>query len=387
MMRNHPYIITFGLFLLLVAGLMACTSDQDTPLGSEFIGDILEGEPGDVFSDTLAVLSDTTLTYGTLVTQTDSLTVGRSEGFNWTIVLQPNFEGANTATNVASAVLRLPVFGDDPINMRIRLLSLSAPYAEGDTINTLDTLSVLTDPDNGDAEVRTLNLAAPTYALPPALVQGWIQGTADNNAIAVVYVGPETGAVSADTNRARIESDELGAGKGPSIQVNFQGGTQTTFNISQDAILFRPVAPVSGKRVGDGFVQRLWFRLDTGQLDDFAAVQSAEVKFRPVPDSFVGVPISFEIYIPDSDDPADPSFLTGRSVTLFTVGEDDEFAEFSLTNTLLGVLAGELNDNGFVMKYQFEASSFRRAAFYGSDAPADSLRPRVFVTSSEPADF
>ena len=57
-----------------------------------------------------------------------------------------------------------------------------------------------------------------------------------------------------------------------------------------------------------------------------------------------------------------------------------------MTNALALIQQGTLEDNGVVIRFDAEASSVRQVEFYTSSAP-DSLRPRLFVTSSTPAEF
>jgi hypothetical protein len=57
-----------------------------------------------------------------------------------------------------------------------------------------------------------------------------------------------------------------------------------------------------------------------------------------------------------------------------------------MTNAISLMLQGTLENNGIVVRFDAENSELRQVQFYGSSA-ADSLRPRVFVTSSTPADF
>jgi hypothetical protein len=218
-----------------------------------------------------------------------------------------------------------------------------------------------------------------TYPLPPELVQGWIRGDTTRTAIAIVYTD------TVDDRIATFFSRENDTNK-PQIRVNYVGGTQRTFNANADADFVRPTSPTSDLIISDGYVRRMYFRVHLDELAPESAVHTAHVLFHIVPGSIVGDNTTAVIYAPNSSDPTAQGFVSGQPVTTMPIFEDDETVEFRLTNAIFLTLQGTLPDNGFVMRMQFENTSVRQVEFYGN-AAADTLRPRVFITSSTPATF
>jgi hypothetical protein len=90
--------------------------------------------------------------------------------------------------------------------------------------------------------------------------------------------------------------------------------------------------------------------------------------------------------VPASSDPASKDFRNGQLVTNSLITNSDTTVEFRLTNSIFLTLQGTLEENGFVIRMDQENTELRQVEFYGTSAP-DSLRPRVFITSSTPADF
>ena len=106
---------------LLLAALLAaaCSSDPDSPLGTEFRdGGLIGGEPGEVFQDTINVAGgDTSFVTNGLVLNADSITVGRVGDIETAMVLRFDL---STAPDVGAAW-----FGDsqfyDPVLQSIRI--------------------------------------------------------------------------------------------------------------------------------------------------------------------------------------------------------------------------------------------------------------------------
>jgi len=362
-----------------VSAFLACSSDDVSPLGTELVGDLLGSTPGTVFVDTVDVVSDTVLAFGTAIVNRTTLELGRSDGYQRTMILQPDFStaGDDTGRTVQSADLRIIEKSADGA-MRARFYKLRDAYKEGDTLSTLDTLSAIVDPNTSSAE-RTLTSASARHALPPSLVQGWIKGDSVSTAIAIVYTDEVNDLLA--TYGSRINVDDV------TIKVTFDdGGDEVTYRIKANATFVRPTTTTSNLIVSDGFVRRMYFRIDLSQLSDSAATHSVHARFHVVPGTVRGDNRTVILYIPASGDVTSPEFRSGAQVVSTTVNESEEIVDFTLTNSLLGVLSEVLPDNGFVVRFAFENSAIRAAEFYGS-AATDTLRPRVFITSSTPAEF
>ena len=370
----------FIVAITAVAAWSACTSDNDTPLGSEFIGDLLGSHPGTVFKDTISITSgDTVVSFYTLVANGTVLDLGRGSGYERNMVLRADFSnpGSDVGREVETADLRI-LFADGSETRDIQAIFylLGTEYTEGDSISSLDTLGVVVDPETSEA-VRTMALITPNYPLPPELVQGWIRGDSVNNGMAVVFTN------LVDDKVIGFSSSE--SSDAPTIQVHFTDDTFSSYRITQDATFVRPSQPTSNLVVSDGFVRNVYFPVDLSQVNDSAAVHYAILRFNFVPGTTFGTNQTVLLYVPNSTDPRDPDFREGQRVTQQTLNSSSGILEMPVTNVLLKILAGEVPDNGFVLRFLTENSEIRQAEFYSS--ANDSLRPRVFMTYSTPAGF
>jgi hypothetical protein len=367
--------------LLIAAGaavVLSCSSDPDGPVGSDL--DLLGSQPGDVFQDTIGVFADTVLQYDRLTSLSASdLEFGRSGGYTRAIIINIDFSGAgaDTLRTVDRAELRLAA-SDITGAFPARFYRLRAPYAEGDRMASLDTLAVIPDPESGSVE-RSLQSFPITYPLPADLVQGWVRGDTLRSAIAILYTDDVNDRI------ATFKSRENEADK-PQIRVYFDGGFQTFYYANADAVFVRPQNATSNLIISDGYIRRVYFRVRLDELAEASAVHTARVRFHIVPGSLLGTNTTAVVYIPNSPDPASDDFLTGQLVTEQGILDADESVEFPLTNSIFLTLQGSLEDNGFVVRFENEGTELRQVEFYGS-AAMDTLRPRVFITSSTPADF
>jgi hypothetical protein len=109
------------------------------------------------------------------------------------------------------------------------------------------------------------------------------------------------------------------------------------------------------------------------------------VVFNIVPGTVTGIGQSVLLYVPKSSDPTSAGFLEGRNVTTHAIETGDTLMELKVTNVFLLFLSGELENNGFVLRYSTENSDVRQAEFYPGSDPL--LRPEYFITYSTPADF
>ena len=366
----------FALVLSAFA-IAACSSDPRNSLGSD--NDLISSTPGVVFDDTLELLADTVYAYNTPIAADTVLEFGRVSGYQRSMVIQISFTGAllDAGKTVQSAVLRLTADDVDG-TFPARFYQLAQTYAEGDSIPSLDTLAVIVDPET-DSPNRTLQTVPREYPLPPALVQGWIQNPSERTALAILYTD--------DVNDRIATFKALQAVRDrPQILVNFVGGTSSIYRASGDATFVRPTTTTSNLVISDGYVRRIYFRIPFDQFENDAAVHNARVRLNLVAGSTLGSPPNLVVFIPASDDPNSAEFRSGQLVTAVSYLASADFLEFNMTNALALTLAGTLEDNGVVVRYDAENSSLRQVQFYGSNAP-DSLRPRIFVTSSTPADF
>jgi len=362
-------------FALAACALAACSSDPSSTLGSD--DDLIASRPGVISQDTLAVFADTVLSYNSVI-GFGPMDLGIVSGYERAMVLQFPFT-IGRQDEVVQAVLRLTPEEIDG-SIPARFYQLTFPYEAGDSIPALDTLSVIPDPVTG-AATRHLKVVPREYKLPPSLVEGWLRRTTDRNAIAVVYADPDTTAIA-----TFFSGEADSSGNRPLIRVSFLNGDQQTYKIGADANFIRPTTSNANLTISDGFVRRVYFRIPIDQLPERSAVQNARVRLYLVPGSTLGSDPNLVVYVPTSADPASTDFLSGQNVTTVTYLPSSDYIEFAMTNAIALILNGTLEDTGVVIRYDAENSSLRQVQFYGSNAPAN-LRPRIFITSSTPADY
>ena len=255
-----------------------------------------------------------------------------------------------------------------------RFYQLGTEYSEGDSVMTLDTTFVI--PDTTGAIDRKMQEFPRQYPLPPDLVQAWIRGTIPPNGIAIVY---------AETGDELAGFDSRTGDTPPLVEVRFTDDTETNYSMAADGIYTRPTATTDNLVISDGFVRRIHFPVDLSQIDDSSAVHQAKLVLTYVPGTVFGSNQKVLLYLPKSPDPSSADFLTGQLITEATLDEVAVTLELPITNVLLQVLAGTLQDNGFVLRFVPENAEVQQAEFYASDGAGPG--PRVYVTYSTPADF
>ncbi len=372
-------VAVFALALAAFA-IAACSSDPISTLGSD--DDLISSTPGVIFEDTLELFADTVYTYYTALASDTVLEFGRVSDYQRAMVITNPFADASqhATKEVDEAFLRLTASDVDG-GFPARFYRLIETYAEGDPIPTLDTLEVILDPDTGSPN-RVLQTVPRDYPLPPDLVQGWIRGDSVRTSMAVIYTDDINDGIATFKARQNLDSNKYR----PQILVNFVGGTSATFRCSDDATFVRPTTTTSNLVVSDGFVRRIYFRIPFDQLAERAAIHNARVRLYLVPGSALGGSPNLVVFLPTSDDPTSEEFLSGQLVTAMSFQAGADYIEFAMTNAVALTVQGTLEDNGVVVRFDAENSELRQVEFYGSNAP-DSLRPRIYITSSTPADF
>src|SRR5688572_30031809 len=375
-------------FLFLGAGAAAlavfsCSSDPASTLGSE--GDLLGSEPGAVVQDTIGVFDDTTYVMNTPIATAQNLEVGLDSLYEHVIILQPGFadlaqQPLDTTRTVLSAAIHLTTADITGGSYPVRFYGLGNKYTEGDAVGQLDSLvdaDAIPDPDEANSIERALETSTGVYPIPPALAQQWIRDADSREAVAIIYRG-------VDERVALIPSQETD--DQPYLQVRFTDSVQRTYDIRDDATLFRPRTTTTNLIVSDGYPRRVFVRVEIDSIAKDAAVHTARIRFHIVPGTVVGKSPVLLLYIPDSTDPSKAEFKTGRRITEQAVTAGATFIDFPLTNALFLILQGTLKNNGFAIRCKDENTVQRQVEFYGTEA-ADSLRPRVYVTTSRPAVF
>jgi hypothetical protein len=383
-MSAPGFRVRFAGFLALVAVLAAlaifsCSSDPASTLGSD--SDLLGSEPGEVIQDTLDVLEDTTYAFNTPISVAAELELGMDSLYTRTMILQPSFSGLTTAQKNAAILhvdLRLPPV-DVPGSFPVRFYEYGKRYEPGDDVDLENLGPAINDPDAGSIE-RIIEFADARHALDPALVKKWIDVDSTREAIVIVYQD------TVNERLARFVSVE-NADSAATLQIEFAGiSPEKRLNIVYDATAYRPRYPTNNLIVSDGYTRRVYMRAALDSLASDANVHTARIRFHIVPGSIRGKNTTLLLYIPDSPDPTKADFKTGQRITEQPIVEGDEFIDFPLTNALFLILQGTLKDNGFAIRFKDETTTLRQVELYGTSAP-DSLRPRVYATTSSPAVF
>lgn len=389
-----------GAFCALAAAviyLLSCSSDPPNTLGSD--SDLIGSEPGTVSQDTIGVFDDTTYVFNTPIAGRTTVETGVDSLYEHIIVMQPGFADLNahpgdTLRTVSSASLHLGTGALAEQNFLVRFYRLGRRYTEGDTITigTLPVADAILDPVEGTIE-RNLELFPPTYPLPPSLVQTWIRDVDAREAIAIVYTD------TANERVAVIDSQDGGADADPPyLDVLFTDNVTRTYEIRDDATAYRARTTTSNLIASDGVPRRVFLRAELDSVAADATVHNARIRFHIVPGTVVGttsdrkqqpttVPgVDLLLYIPDSTDPATSDFKNGQRITDELVLAEADHVDFPLTNAIFLILQGTLKNNGFAIRMRDENTKLRQIELYGTDAP-DSLRPKMFITTSTPAVF
>jgi len=366
-------------FAVVLAG--GCSSDPDTPLGSEFIeSGIIGSEPGEIRQDTLLVESgDASFVVSTYLFNTETLQLGRKDDVETWPVLRVDFSkaGDDTALVVRKATLRLL--------MTEATEALTAVFRElGTALVDADTLKGIslgdTIPDEEGTAVRTMAFATASYTLPPALVQQWIRGERDHNGLAVVLDSP------VDTTRLFFKATEQGEDNRPTLTVNFTNGDLSTYLMKADGTYAKELYSTENLLLSDGETRRVLIPVDLTAFDPNTLVHEARFEIHYVPDTMLGTDLSVALYAPASTDTTDPDVLSGTAVAAAVMDEDAGVLSFSIRNILSTLIAKGTDENALVLRYFNEGAAVRRAEFYGSGA-ADSLAPSFTFTYSKAPDF
>ena len=219
----------FFVFVLLLVTAFAvgfgCSSDENSPLGAEFVIDsLILSEPGEVFIDSLFIGGDdTTFVTNSHIPDLTLLSQGRDPFFESSMIVRVDFtpQGTDTVKTVDRAELRLVMSSPVADTIRVIFFDMTQPYVEGDTMTVLSLGAVI--PDDGGVTDRELVLATTRYELPDQLVQDWIHGNQMHNGIAVV------------TNQSGNKTVQFGAREGadaPNLLVVFANGDMTTYPVS-----------------------------------------------------------------------------------------------------------------------------------------------------------
>ena len=374
-------VLCAAVILLLLVVVGGCSSDPDTPLGSEFLeGGTIGGEPGEIFQDTLLVDSgDLSFVVGEYLFNSDKLELGRKDDVETWPVLRVNFStaGDDTLLTVREASLRL-VMSETSETVSAIFRELGAELVDSDTLKGITLGDTI--PDGEGTTVRTMALATPNYSLPPALVQEWIRKDRPHNGIAVVLDD------AADTTRFVFQSTERGSDLRPTLRVIFTNSETSTYAMSVDGTYAKEIYSTPNLLLSDGITRRVLIPVDLTAFDPNTLVHEAKMTLHYVPDTNLGTDVSVTLYAPETTDTGDPDVLNGTLVSGTVMVEESGVLSFSIRNILSTLIAKGTDENALVLRYSNEGSAVRRVEFYGSGA-ADSLAPAFTFTYSKAPKF
>jgi len=380
-------------FALLAAlgawlSLLSCSSDPANTLGSD--SDLLGSKPGTVYEDTLDMVGDTTYAMRTPIAVGATIETGFDAVYNRTMIIDVGFTLLNdhptdTLRTVETAEIHLPtgkVVGSFPV----RFYGLNRRYTEGDTLSDISHLTdsdAIVDTLTGSID-RSLNASTQVYPIPASVAQRWIRHPKSREAIAIVYTDVANQRVTG------IPSSENTTDH-PYLKVFYTDGNFRTFLVANDGTLYTPRSTTSNLVASDGYARRVYWRVPLDSLKKDSAVHTAHTFLHVVPNSFYGTQkdtteFTMVLYIPDSTNPLAKEFKTGQRITEQAVRNDQKTVDFPMTNAIFLVLQGKLKNNGFAIRCADENTVPRQIEFYGTNAP-DSLKPRIYITSSTPAEF
>jgi len=372
---------------LVLAGLgwSGCSSDADTPLGSEFYSDgILGSRPGEVFAETLTVAAgDTSVHVSSLVSHDQWLSLSVSSRYRSTILLRFDLSAgaadSGKAVRRADIRLRLGEQSKDLV-MPARFYRLSAPFAEGDTLLELSLLPNPIPDGSGVNVEREMKLVG-DYSLPPSLVEDWLAGVQEHRGIAIV---PQIADTTLELQFGAGENQDDGLH--PFLDVGFEDGSSGFYPIADDATFYDTLSTSTNLVLSDGYARRVFLPVDLGGVRSDAIIHSAELELSLAPVLVEGTDLMVELYAPGSSNPSDPGFLEGQKVTEVVVTPGAGSLLLPVRNILLFFLAGTVPNNGLVLKFGSEGSDLRHIEFYSSSASAEK-RPRLRIVYSSAPDF
>lgn len=372
--------------VLVTALAAACSSDPDTPLGASFVDDGLIGtETGAVSQDTITVDSgDTTFVTSSVLTKAASMSLGRKPDVETSPVVRFDFSdlGADTLKTVDSAVVRL-TFDDQSVTdvLTAEFFELTDLLDELDPINVLN-VGATPIPDGAMNTLRTMSVFPPTYPILPSLAQDWLTGAVPHNGIAVILNDTTTTIELAFSSRENVTSSER-----PSLTLFFSDGTDTRLDAVADGTFVNELTSTTHLRLSDGVTRRIFLPIALPAIGTETLLHNATFRLHIVPGT-VSDPagnLTASLYVPADSIIGSTGFLAGTDVETVFFAEDGTI-EFPARSILADLIAGTVDNNGFVMQYTLENTSTRRIEFYGSSA-VDSLRPSLTFTSSEAPDF
>lgn len=382
---RRTILIPVALAATVVAFLFACSSDPDTPLGSDLVDDgLIRSRPGDVVVDTIGIVSgDTSFAVNSVIAKTSTMTLGRKNGFETAMLIRFDFSnaGSDTLRVVSRATLSLRVTTSTQTDsFSARFFELTNAFSESDTLFSL-SLDPSPLPDSLGGVDRSMQFFPSTYSLSKDIVQQWIRGEIPHHGIAVVLNDTTT---TQELSYGARESS-IASGLRPFLTVVFSDQASTNYPVMADGTFVTSRRATEGRVLSDGATRRVFFPFDVSTVGEGVLLHDARLVLHIVPDSHTGGDLAVTLYAPEGSDIGTSEILGGTDVVSAFIPTAGRF-ELPLRTILQRFIASPSSNHGLVLRYAIEGTAVREVAFYGSGA-ADSLQPRYRVTYSEAPEF
>ncbi|MEJ2720979.1 MAG: hypothetical protein P8181_07530 [bacterium] len=340
------FLFVFLLYLVPVLGI-GCSSDPDSPLGSEFIEDgINPSEPGEVFQDTVLIDSgDTSFIVNSAMLQNDRLLFGRRDQVETWMILRPDLSdaGDDTLKQVKSAGLKLRLLSEIDSLSGV-FVELAQPLESPDTLTHLELADTIAD-STGTNVGRVLTLFPAEHPLDPDVVEGWLNGDRPNNGLAVVLTDTTT-----VTRMAYASSRNANRDLRPLLRVEFTD-TTVSYPMIADGTFSIERYTTSNLLLSDGVTRRVYIPVDLRFFDQRTLLHDARLILHIVPESTTGGDLAVTLYAPDSPDIDDPAVLTGTAVTATFLNTDSGIVIFPIRNIISLRLGDDQYQTALVLRY------------------------------------
>jgi len=392
---------------VLAAFLASCSSDPEAPVTGVFSEegsyDIEAGETQRYVGFVEATPVAVTKGVGT----SKLLKLGEIRGIRFEAILMAfdlTIDEGLDGRTVTSAVLDLPVrvaspadtlSGGSPedFSVEVTFHELLGAFEESDTMSSVPPYDAGPIEDSLGGTVRSLGITSTEFSLSPDIVQGWLEGTATHNGIAIVPVPGYESAGLIEINAADLESDP------PVVRVTFDDASGDTFAVEKDY----SIAAFTGDGLDcvGGVARRIHFEFDLDGLPDSVMIHYSALLLHIDGERGMGATpgendplildystaFPFYLYTPESADRADTLFLKGTGINLGEIDPNEtQELEIPLGPFTPDVVRGLRGNTGVVFQSNVELSRVQRVSFFPTDA--DSLqRPRLEIIYSFPAKF
>ena len=277
----------FALSLAVLGGFMGCASDEGSPVGAQ----LLKGRDfGNVVPlDPIAAARDSSFRVPMSLGQGRNL-VGRTNGLTAkTLLLFPAFSFSDAVREAQLEEVELQLVSDrafgaesEADEFQLAVYTVLSEWSEEEALSDA--------PPAYDPQARcVLPISASdsdtiTCLLPPSLVQGWMDSTAEGNfGILIAPASPEAASFV-----KRFGSSEYG--DAPLLRIRYKEDGQvdsTIVRTSEDALLVDRTSPLATEGnliLSDGDVHRSLLRFELPEVDSLVTVNSAVLSLEVDPE-------------------------------------------------------------------------------------------------------